>query len=1214
MEENGGVATTAKPTTLTGYNTFGDATDAKDARGQVTRTEVDRLGRTTAVTLPDYTPPGSTTALTAATRTTYTPLGLPLTVTDPLGRVTRYGYDQFGQVTSKTDPVADAAAAVAAETDSDLLNTTGTDGGGITRSTWTPTGLQLSATDPMGARTEATYDELGRQLTATTTERHPSTVNLVSKYAWDDAGHQTASTSPSGITTSATYNPAGEPLTVTDPAGTTKYGYDGLGRQNEVTDPTNRRTTTTYDALGDVTVTTEYGTGTTALRTTTAEYVVEGNQTAAISPQTHARTTFSYDTLGRMTSQVQPVSTGESITTSFGYDAVGNQTRLTDGRGNKTTYTFNAWNLPESTIEPSTTAHPDAADRTWTTTYDKAGQAVLETLPGGVQRERTYDGLGRLTGERGTGAEATTTARSLSYDLAGHLTAVRTADGLTDNTYTYNDRGQLLTADGPGGTADYTYNADGNMTVRETEAGTADYGYDSAGRLDWVWDSITDNDIWYDFDAAGRPRLEQYATKPDGATSYTATAKRVYAYDDFGRLKSDTITTPDSATTIASSGYDYDLDDNLTSKSTTGTAGAGTNTYAYDWANRLITWTKDATSVSYTWDAVGNRTKAGTTTATYDARNRRLTDGPTAYTYTARGTLATTTTATTTRTQTSDAFERKITDGSTTYTYDSLDRVQTRGSTTLTYDGGSNNLAGDGTTTYNRTPAGTLLSLTDGTTKQWAVTDQHTDLTTALAPDGLQITGSTAYDPFGQKTATSGTTPAVGYQSAYTDPTSGDVNMAARWYQPGTGGFSSRDTWQLDPVTQQANRYTYSGGNPLGGTDPTGHDTKVKDVPYRRTVPYQPKSDWLDRNIGNLFRYARMFTGRGYGLAAEVFLNAWGWNSPRYNDGYTAVSQPQGSSALVYTGPSQSPGSSGLVYTGTRTGTGTGTATGSGGCSYNCVIIPPAPPIDQNPNNGPNPEPAPTRTKPKTDYENADWGAGNGVDMVVGAMRMLDLAGNEQYTPDAQAVQGTSPINIDGTDSGNRNNQDCRRGESGWVDYGTLDSAHGNRATTMNSCLDSAYLSANKGSPAVGTLATGYQWAKDTVNDSGYDDDSYWINACHLLSKELTGTGNNSANLSTCTRPSNAMVRGEERIDVNFRHYEKIVRKAIKDNQVVQYSVTPNYTGDRIVASSWTFNATAWDRNGKQSVLFNGGVVHNEVGGRNLSLQTDDDRNPIPVR
>ncbi|MFF7146392.1 RHS repeat-associated core domain-containing protein [Streptomyces nodosus] len=796
-EEHGSTATTVKPSTMTGYNTFGEATETEDAHGRITRVQVDGLGRTTAVTLPDYTPPGAITPLTA-----------------------------FGQVTSKTDPVADATEALAAsQAGPALLASRSMDGGGVTRSTWTPTGLQLSVTDPTGARTEATYDELGRQLTATIFERHPSPINLTSHYTWNDAGNQTASTTPGGITTRTTYNPAGEPRTVSDPVGTTKFDYDGLGRPTETVDATGRRSTTTFDALGRTTATTDYGTGTTALRTSTAEYDADGNLTASIPPGTKARTAYAYDALGRMTRQIEPVSSTESITTTFGYDTTGNRTRLTDGRGNTTEYTFNAWGLPEATIEPSATAHQSAADRTWTTVYDKVGRPVTELLPGGVERERAYDGLDRMIHESGTGAEAATTDRTLEYDLAGRLTAIGTADGLTRNTYTYNDRGQLLTANGPGGTSDYAYNADGAMTLRQTEAGTTNYGYDDAGRIDWVWDSITGNDIWYDFDAAGRPSLEQYAAKPNGAGEYAATAKRVYTYDDLGRLSADTVTTVKGATTIASTTYGYDLDDNLTSKKTTGTAGSGTNTYTYDHANRMTSWAKDGTTTSYAWDAAGNRTKAGTTPATFDARNRQLTEGTTTYAYTARGTLTSIDTGDgTPRMLTFDAFERKITDSGTTYTYDSLDRVQTRGSTVFTYDGGSNNLTGDGTTNYSRTPEGALLSLSTGTTKQWALTDQHTDLVAALTPDGTQISGSTAYDPFGTKTATDGTTPALGYQSGWTDPTTGDVNMAARWYQPGTGSFASRDTWQLDPLpSAQTNRYLYANAGPLNGTDPSGH-------------------------------------------------------------------------------------------------------------------------------------------------------------------------------------------------------------------------------------------------------------------------------------------------------------------------------------------------------------------------------------------------------
>ncbi|MFC8360260.1 LamG-like jellyroll fold domain-containing protein [Streptomyces griseorubiginosus] len=1229
VEENGAAAATSKPTTLTGYNTFGEAIDTKDARGKVTRSEVDRLGRTTSVTLPDYTPSGSTSPLTATTRTTYTPLGTPRTVTDPLGRVTSFGYDQFGQIISKTDPPADAlAAALAPDTDLTPESFTNAGSGGVTAYTWTPTGLPLSTTDPIGARTEATYDELGRQLTATTVERYPTTGNLVSRYTWDEASNQTASTTPSGITTTATYNPAGEARTITDPAGTTRYDYDGLGRQTETTDATNRRTTLGYDALDNVTATTDYGTGSTALRTAVAEFDADGNQTAAVSAQTKARTTYAYDALDRMTTQIEPVSSTESITTSFGYDAAGNQTRFTDGRGNKTYYTFNSWGLPESTTEPPTTAHPNTADRTWTTLYDKAGQAVTELLPGGVKRERTYDGLGRMVGETGTGAEAATTARTLEYDTAGRLTAASAADGATRNTYTYNDRGELLTADGPAGTSNYSYNADGSMTYRKTTAGTTFYGYDSAGRIDWLQDSITGNQIWYDFDASGRPRLEQYATQPAGTTAYATTAKRVYSYDDLGRISSDTITNLAGTTTVASLTYGYDLDDNLTSKKATGTAGAAANTYTYDQANRLKSWTKDGiTTVAYEWDAAGNRTKAGSSSATFDARNRQLTDGTTTYTYAARGIQASVQVGGgSVRSLTSDAFERKITDGSTSYTYDSLDRVQTRGTTSFTYDGGSNNLAGDGTTSYNRTPDGALLSAATGTTKQWALTDQHTDLIAGLNPDATAVTGSTAYDPFGTKTATTGTTPAVGYQSGWTDPTTGDVNMAARWYQPSTGSFTSRDTWQLDSSpSAQANRYGYANNTPLTGTDPTGHvcacgggstySSRIAGSGYRAPIRgasgtgvapkrYTPRPS-SPRSVSSGTESMRNVTRSQARRNAAELRRAESRYTPRT---VRTTSRSSGSSrgTTVYRGG---------TYRGNSTYRG-GTTRGNSGKGRTGTTAPTKPRIPQNPNRGKNPIPAPTRPpvpKPRVDtaaIKQRSLDRAVVIDQRAALEALVDIV----YDPATQDAY--EPVSGPGGDSDttSRTGSDCRRNGQGWVEYGDLDSVYGNRATIMNSCLDSAYLNSNKGSAANGSLATGYQWAKNTVNDWGYVDDTYWVNACHLLSKQLSGTGQSSANLSTCTRPANAMVRGADRIEENFRHYEKIVRGAISEDQVVHYSVTPNYADGRVIAESWTFNATSWDKDGNQHLLFSGGSVRNELGGRNLGLQADPDGNPVPVR
>ncbi|WP_393096894.1 LamG-like jellyroll fold domain-containing protein [Streptomyces sp. LN325] len=1163
-EENGAAATTVKPSTATGYNTFGEATEATDARGKMTRAEVDRLGRTTAVTQPDYTPPGSTTALTATTRTTYNSFGQPLTVTDPLGRLTRYGYDQFGQVTSKTDPVADAASAVAAlQTDPDLLTSTSTDGGGVTRYTWTPTGLQLSNTGPTGARTEATYDELGRQLTATTVERFPSAANLISRYTWDDADNQTASTTPGGITTTSTYNPVGEIKTVTDPAGTTRFDYDGLGRQTEITDATNRRTTTTYDALDDIISATDYGTGTTALRTASAEFDVEGNRTAAISAETKARTTYTYDALGRTTTQIEPVTATASITTAFGYDAAGNRTRITDGRGNKTVYTFNSWGLPESTIEPSTTAHPNPADRTWTTAYDKAGQDVSELLPGGVNRERTYDGLGRLTREAGTGAETATTDRTLQYDLAGHLTAIGTADDLTRNTYTYNDRSQLLTADGPGGMSNYGYNADGSMTLRRTTAGTTNYGYDSAGRIDWVWDSITNNDIWYDFDAAGRPRLEQYATKPDGATQYTATAKRTYGYDGLGRLNADTVTSMDGASTIASTTYGYDLDDNLTSKKTTGTAGAATNTYAYDYANRMTSWTKDGSTTPYEWDAAGNRTKAGSTTATFDARNRQLIDGTTTNTYTARGTLASTTTGTSTRELASDAFERKITDGGTTYTYDSLDRIQTRGSTTFTYDGGSNNLAGDGTSTYNRTPEGSLLSLSTGTTKQWAVTDQHTDLVASLSADGTSVSSSTTYDPFGKETATAGTTPALGYQSGWTDPAFGDVNMAARWYQPGTGTFSARDTWQLDPTPSvQANRYTYANGGPLNGADPSGHLLQVDRgggaAPVgamsggRISLGVKPRSAPRVHPEPQARRGQQRSQSRPGRPVGTYSTSSVGGSTRSLSEELHKANQ---------LAPRQQAGYSGLVDTGydypTR-GPVADPGADQGRCQYRCVITPPKPPIDQNPNNGKSPRPAPDRTVPKAEYADAAWAADQDVSATVSAQAMADLAAVATLSPtDVVDALPVPKNNLGGKNNGrDRNDGRCDvgpgvspTGHAVYLPreryYDTFEKSEECRATGVYGLLDSSDYNRKPKLPGTKT---------STTQPPGMNEIRFQGHVAangHLIPGAVKGSGIDSRNL----------VAEYEKANHSYISYgvELEIRTAVLSGKHLAISVVPHY-------------------------------------------------------
>ncbi len=102
--------------------------------------------------------------------------------------------------------------------------------------------------------------------------------------------------------------------------------------------------------------------------------------------------------------------------------------------------------------------------------------------------------------------------------------------------------------------------------------------------------------------------------------------------------------------------------------------------------------------------------------------------------------------------------------------------------------------------------------------------NQHHDATTFFSPSGTVI-GSRVYDPFGRIAGSAGGTKAVvGFQGDFTDPTSGDVWMASRWYSPEMGRFTSRDSVAGDVTSPMSlNRFAYGNADPLGFFDPDGH-------------------------------------------------------------------------------------------------------------------------------------------------------------------------------------------------------------------------------------------------------------------------------------------------------------------------------------------------------------------------------------------------------
>jgi RHS repeat-associated protein len=788
VESGGAAAQTVRPVVTTGYDTFGEPTSVKDETGVINRSGYDRLGRAVTRTGPAYVPPGATVPITPVTRTRYDGLGNALEVTDPLGNARRFGYDQLNRPITVDSPMA---------TNNDRA---------VWRATYTRTGQRLSTTDPTGGRTEGTYDDLDRMVTSTQVERLPRTDNLTTRYTYDDRGAVTAAAQPSGATTRNAYDTIGQLIRGTDPSGVvTQYGYDRAGRQVRESDAAGRTQQTSYDRVGQAIATADLRPDGTTVRTERQTFDAAGNPVSSTDAK-GVTTTFTFDAANRLTTQTEPVTAGSVITTSFGYDAADQRTRYTDGNGNSTFYTFNTLGLPESVIEPSTPAYPAPADRTWTAGYDVAGNQVRTTIPGGVTTTAVYDAASRLTQRTGTGAAAPTATQHRTYDALSRLTTVG------GDTFTYNDRGQPITARGPSGSADFAYDQDGELTGRTDAAGTATFAYTN-GRLSSMTDGLT------------------HVTEPIGYTTsgqvatigYGGGRTRTFTYDDLGRTDTDVLRN-NAGQSVAAIDYSYDDNDRLTGKTTSGVAGASNNTYGHDLAGRLTSWTTPAGTVTYGWDNASNRVSAAGKTSTFDARNRLVSDGTKNYTYTARGTMTTAGT----QNYAFDAFDRKTADGATTYAYDDLDRLISRGSTAFSYAGTDDNPVAAGAERYAQDPDGTPMAVND----DLVLTDEHGDVVGGFeGGDNTldDLPDSTTYDPFGQVTATQGDDGSLGYQGDWTDPDSGDVDLGARWYDPSTGAFQSRDQATYSTGDSSlANRYGYGAADPVDYTDPDGNWPCIK--------------------------------------------------------------------------------------------------------------------------------------------------------------------------------------------------------------------------------------------------------------------------------------------------------------------------------------------------------------------------------------------------
>ncbi|MFR7854120.1 MAG: hypothetical protein ACLU40_00625, partial [Acutalibacteraceae bacterium] len=293
------------------------------------------------------------------------------------------------------------------------------------------------------------------------------------------------------------------------------------------------------------------------------------------------------------------IEVGEEMRSSAEYSPNGAYlTKVTDGRGNSTQYTYN-------TSKGLLTSTTDAAGNTTSYTYDANTDRMLSVTSGNSTVFYAYDTYGTLQNITSAGG----TVYSFTYDQFGRTTNVKVGSRTLSSTSYLNDHSSLVSSltYGNGSTKSYVY--DDQQRIKQTYVDntlTSLYNYDRLGNLVKYSDAKTGLTWNHEYDLIGR------ATRSDASDGrYIG-----YTYDSFNRLYTvkENVRGHEFRTV-----YDYDDQCNYSEKSGLVTGLTMNNSrqfvYGYDKLNRLTSKTllKNTgfkTSYSYLEGAGENTTTA----------------------------------------------------------------------------------------------------------------------------------------------------------------------------------------------------------------------------------------------------------------------------------------------------------------------------------------------------------------------------------------------------------------------------------------------------------------------------------------------------------------------------------------------------------------------------------------------------------------------------
>ena len=524
------------------YDLAGNIVSATDAEGRRVEFTYDCLNNLTEVIYPDG----------IKDTYEYNELNLLVKYTPRTGEVTKYSYDNAGNVVSKNV------------------------GGQVTKYEYDLLGRMTAVITADGARTEYSYDALGNVVAETdalgnTTEYGYTVDGLLNsisyangstvKAKYDLAGNLVEETDTEGNATEYAYDAVGRITAVTDALGNvTEYGYDSSDNLTQITDALGQVTSYTYDLNGNLTSETD------ALGNVTEyTYTIDGLLETVVDAE-GKKTRYTYDKTGNALSA--DFAGEQQVKNS--YNEIGKLTSVTTEAG-ATEYQYNEQGYLISVTEPDGNAVKY--------TYDSHGNRSSMTYPDGKTVKYKYDEMNRLISVKGTDRKVT----KYEYDLLGQRISTK---GKTEKTsYSYDEVGNLVSQTSTGGysvSLDYAYDLSGRMiSENRTENGTAlesSYIYDALGQLTEFKQSngYSEN---YSYDAVGN----MSAKTVNGI-------KTNYTYNAANQLISD-----------GTSEYSYDANGNLVEKSNDG----GVTYYTYNAMSLLENWTDGSTSENYSYNASG---------------------------------------------------------------------------------------------------------------------------------------------------------------------------------------------------------------------------------------------------------------------------------------------------------------------------------------------------------------------------------------------------------------------------------------------------------------------------------------------------------------------------------------------------------------------------------------------------------------------------------